>query len=333
MINRLYNTINTIFAKGRALIKGNADSSAMPQDKLDKSLNKSIDRLMISIVDDNGTRQFSMHRLAQRILLFIGIGIGAITILYIIMAHFLMSRLEVILENNMQVRENFQNIYEQNSELERRIDYRTNELLKVSSKVNELETIIGVQESSNEVYNNDDIDIESLSPMQKDMILKIVPNGNPVDGFAMRSFPNKHTIAYEMAKTSPIIATANGIIDSVRVAGTNNHIVQIRHSYGFISNFTHISKVIVKSGDFVSKGQVIGYSVANSTLQYDARFMDSSLDMQKYADWNSEQFGSVVSVNGNINWKSLVWALDDIIQLKNYRISYQNDDEHLQTNY
>ncbi len=66
---------------------------------------------MISIIDDNGSRQFSVHHLVQKIALIAGVGTLAIVVLYFIAAHFLMSELEVILANNTQVRENFQSIY------------------------------------------------------------------------------------------------------------------------------------------------------------------------------------------------------------------------------
>ncbi|TLD82309.1 M23 family metallopeptidase [Helicobacter sp. MIT 05-5293] len=291
------------------------------------------DKLTISIIDDNGSRQFDIHRLVQRILLFACIGFISIIILYFVTAQFLINELDKILQNNNQARENFQSIYEKNSELERNIDYKTNELLKVSSKVNELETIANIKERGNELFNNQAIDLDALTPLQKDMILKIIPNGNPVDDFASRDLSSKHATScnYTLERVTPVYATANGIIDSVRAVASENNYVQIQHSYGFISNYGRLRKVVVQKGDFVTKGQVIGYSGnanGNASLYYDLRFLDSSLEVASYTDWNSDNFVQVVGVNSAIDWKSLVWALDDIIQLKNYRVSYQTD-EHL----
>ncbi|WP_295736944.1 M23 family metallopeptidase [uncultured Helicobacter sp.] len=286
------------------------------------------DKLMISIIDDNGSKQFSVHRLVQKVALFTGIGIVSVVILYFILAHFLMSELEVILANNTKVRESFQSIYEKNSELERNIDYKTSELMKVSSKINELESIVNIRKHSNETHNNEDINLDSLSSLQKDMILKIIPNGNPVDEFATQTFPSKGASVYSLAKISPVYATANGIIDSVRVAGNENYGIQIQHSYGFTSNYGHLGKVVVQKGDFVTKGQIIGYSASSANLYYALRFIDSTLEVAKYTSWDSENFATV-ALNSAIDWKSLVWALDDIIQLKNYRISYQSEENIL----
>lgn len=279
---------------------------------------------MISIIDDNGSKQFSVNRFVQRILIFVCVGVLSVVILCFVVAHFLMSELELVLEQNTKVRDDFQSIYEKNSELIRNIDYKTNELLKVSSKVNELESIVNVRRQG-ATFKNQDIDLDSLSSLQKDMILKIIPNGNPIENFVSREFPNKSSCSYTLSKNTPVYATANGIIDSVRVAGSANNYVQIRHSYGFSSNYGHLNKVLVQKGDFVTKGQMIGYSGANPSLYYDLRFLDSPLEMASYIDWNSDNFAQVVGVNSSIDWKSLVWALDDIIQLKNYRVGYHND--------
>lgn len=281
---------------------------------------------MISIIDNNGSRQFSVHHLLQKITLFLGVGIVVLVISYFIIAHFLMSELEVILANNTQVRENFQTIYEKNSELERNIDYRTNELLKVYNKINELENIVNVSKINHEVYHNQDIDLDELSPLQKDILLKIIPNGDPVDNFAEKNFPHKNISTYTLKQGTPVYATANGIIDSVRVVGSENHLIQIQHSYGFVSSYGHLGKVVVQKGDFVIKGQVIGYSGAKANLSYDLHFIDSALPVASYTDWNSENFAQVIGVNSAVDWKSLVWALDDLVQLKNYRVSYQDSE-------
>jgi murein DD-endopeptidase MepM/ murein hydrolase activator NlpD len=59
---------------------------------------------------------------------------------------------------------------------------------------------------------------------------------------------------------TPIVATANGEITNVdyNPNGLGNN-VAIQHSYGFLTKYGHMSKVIVKKGQKVIKGQVIGY--------------------------------------------------------------------------
>lgn len=281
-------------------------------------------KLMISIIDENGSKQFNVPKLIKKVALFSGLGIICIVILYLVMARFLFAELEVILANNMQTRENFQTIYEKNNELKRNIDYKTSELLKVTSKANELETIINTNSNAGVVIDNSNINLDELSHAQKDIILKLVPNGNPVNNFKDISCINKNSCSYKIASLTPVYATANGIVDSIRMASSSSNFIQIQHSYGFVSNYGHLSRLVVKKGDFVTKGQVIGYSGGSgeeSSLYYDLRFLDSTLDVANYTKWNNDDFNKVISTSSVVDWQNLVWVLDDIAQLKNYRVS------------
>jgi murein DD-endopeptidase MepM/ murein hydrolase activator NlpD len=61
------------------------------------------------------------------------------------------------------------------------------------------------------------------------------------------------------SRGTPIYATANG---KVTVAGYRvgyGYMVQIDHGFGFVTIYGHMSKVAVKSGATVSRGDVIGY--------------------------------------------------------------------------
>lgn len=278
---------------------------------------------MISIIDDSGSKQFSVHRLVQKVALFAGVGVIVAVILYAIIAHFLLGELKVMLQNNTQVRENFQTIYEKNSELARNIDYKTNELLKISSKLKQLETITNTTKHNVKKFDNEDIDFDTLSTAQKELILKLVPNGNPMEEFDNKHIANQ-SCSYTIEAVTPIYATANGIIDSIRVAGVQNQFVQIQHSYGFTSNYGHLGKVIVNKGDFVTKGQLIGYSNAKSSVYYDVRFLGQSQEIASFIDWNLDNFALITASGDDIDWNSLVWALNDIIALKNYRVSQNN---------
>lgn len=274
-------------------------------------------RLMISIVDDNGSTQFSVHYIVKKILLFMLCAISFSVVSYFVVMYFLIADLKVVLADNAKMRENFQIIYEKNSELERDIDYKTNELLRVSSKVNELESIVNIGHNHKN-YSNEDVEFADIGSLQKEMILKIIPNGNPVDNFILRTFPSNSNSVFSLARGTPVYATANGIIDSVRTTGSENHFIQIQHSYGFASNYGHLAKVNVQKGDYVAKGQIIGYS--GVSLHYNLHFIDNVLPVVRYVDWSSDNFNKVIEANSAIDWKSLVLALDDIVKLKSYRI-------------
>lgn len=64
---------------------------------------------------------------------------------------------------------------------------------------------------------------------------------------------------------TPVYATGNGIVDRPDGgSGYGNHIV-INHDYGYHTLYGHLSRALVKQGQAVQRGQVIGY-VGNTGL-------------------------------------------------------------------
>ncbi|MCA7113251.1 M23 family metallopeptidase, partial [Staphylococcus aureus] len=83
-----------------------------------------------------------------------------------------------------------------------------------------------------------------------------------------------------------ILAPADGVVETVRPGnkGYGNYLT-LRHSFGFSSSFAHLNKFNVKSGQFVSKGDVIAQcgNSGNSTgphLHYEVRFLGRTLNPQ-----------------------------------------------------
>ena len=58
---------------------------------------------------------------------------------------------------------------------------------------------------------------------------------------------------------TPIEATANGTVIESKYAGGNGNYVKIRHNSTYTTQYLHMSKRAVKTGDYVKQGQVIGY--------------------------------------------------------------------------
>lgn len=61
-------------------------------------------------------------------------------------------------------------------------------------------------------------------------------------------------------KNTPVYAAADGIaIRNVFYNGKAGNTVEIKHNYGFITKYFHLSVFIVKNGEQVKKGQIIGF--------------------------------------------------------------------------
>lgn len=59
---------------------------------------------------------------------------------------------------------------------------------------------------------------------------------------------------------TPVLATAPGRVEAAGYDGANGNRVAIDHGFGYRSVYGHLSKVRVKAGEQVQKGQVIGLS-------------------------------------------------------------------------
>lgn len=58
---------------------------------------------------------------------------------------------------------------------------------------------------------------------------------------------------------TPIIASRSGVVDEVGYGTANGYYVYIDHMDGFQTRYLHMTHYIVKKGDYVTAGQVIGY--------------------------------------------------------------------------
>lgn len=110
---------------------------------------------------------------------------------------------------------------------------------------------------------------------QKEEMFASIPAIQPVSnkdltrmasGFGMRIDPHYKTPAFHAGMDftaptgTPIYATGDGkVLRADRTSkGYGNH-VRIDHGYGYITLYAHMSKMIVKPGQEVTRGEVIGY--------------------------------------------------------------------------
>ena len=96
----------------------------------------------------------------------------------------------------------------------------------------------------------------------------MVPNGRPIDapvgsGFGFRADPFSgraalHTGLDFAAETGTRInAAAGGVVLPLEVHPQYGNLVEIDHGHGLLTRYAHTSKVLVKAGDIVKRGQAI----------------------------------------------------------------------------
>jgi murein DD-endopeptidase MepM/ murein hydrolase activator NlpD len=146
-------------------------------------------------------------------------------------------------------------------------------IIETSKKIDQITKQLYIQSKSFD-------DIIELAKSKADM-LAAIPAIQPVSnadlsrmasGFGYRIHPiyktrKLHAGMDFSAKTgTPIYATGDGKISKVRRSrkGYGNHVV-IEHGYGYKTLYAHMSKYIVKKGQKVKRGDVIGYVGSTGT--------------------------------------------------------------------
>ncbi|MDD5062226.1 MAG: M23 family metallopeptidase [Candidatus Marinimicrobia bacterium] len=84
------------------------------------------------------------------------------------------------------------------------------------------------------------------------------------DGFGYRRdpFTGRREFHYGIDITSPsgtpVFATADGVVGEARYQGGYGNVVKINHGYGYSTIYAHLSKINVRGGDTVRRGQKVG---------------------------------------------------------------------------
>ena len=134
-----------------------------------------------------------------------------------------------------------------------RLDILTKELVIQSKSLDEIELL---------AKNNESLltSIPAIQPVSSSD-LKRMASGY---GYRIDPFTKKRTMHWGMdfsAKTgTPIYATGDGRIAraDARAVGFGNH-VRIDHGFGYVSIYAHMDKIVVRRGNRVKRGDLIGY--------------------------------------------------------------------------
>lgn len=289
------------------------------------------DKFIISIIDNNGIKQFNIHRLVKKILAYVGIFIAILGVVLFFSIKFLASELKSMQSHKDDTIDKYVVVYNENLALQQEVKRSQDTLDEINKKIVDLEDVISMKNASVEVKSSNPFNLSSLNAKQKEMILNLLPNAKP---FA-KSLQAKHSIlnsgaSFSLPQETPIVATADGIVDLTRNSDTVGigKFVKVVHSFGFSSIYGYLSKVNVNRGDIVRKGQIIGYSGRNANtdgVYYDIRFLGSEVDLANFINWDLQNFEIVMNKDSIVNWDSLLWTIDDMTKISNHKVLSHND--------
>ena len=112
-------------------------------------------------------------------------------------------------------------------------------------------------------------------------------------GFGARSDPFNHGHAFHSGvdlagpEGAHIIAPSDGKVVEAGWQNAYGNTVDISHGYGFVTRYGHLSKILVRPGQTVKKGELIAIqgSTGRSTgshLHYEVRYDDEAIDPSKF---------------------------------------------------
>ncbi len=294
-------------------------------------------RFYITITDVEGSKHYNFHQIIKKIILYFILFLIGVFVLGALSIKFLLFELEDIQEKRDKIENEYNLMVEKNMDLTNDIKMKTDELILISDKIEDLEGIVGIESSINEPKKSleERVDLASITGAQKRTVLQIIPNGKPLremhvtSHYGVRTHPltkRREThpgIDLRAGIGTPVFATADGVVDYVTrgYSGGYGNMVKVTHAFGFKTIYAHLDKLKVSKGDFVKKGDIIATSgnsglSSGPHLHYEIRFIGVHLDPKPFIDWNLKNYTAIFEKEKTIKWQSLLTTVNRIMEIQ-----------------
>lgn len=295
----------------------------------------------ITIHDENGVKKFNVHKLLKKfffylLALIISMGLFAMgTIIY------LNNSVDKVQKKKQEIEKAYKTLKTQDELLQKSIQEtkehlkeKKQELEEISDSLSEIEELMGLKTIENADLQ-ERVNITKLTSKQRATLLELIPSGSPVEyhgitsKFGYRIHPLTHKREFHKGsdmkakRNTPVYATANGIVEWAayhKRSGFGNLIILV-HLYGFKTYFAHLKKIVVKSGQYVKKGELIGYTgnsgISNGPhLHYEVRFIQRPLNPYWFIKWTQENYNQIFEKEKKVPWQSVIEAMSRIQLVK-----------------
>ncbi len=307
------------------------------------------DQLIVTISDIHGSKQYTVHEVIKKIILWafvIMVALVLATYVYIKMINDKVSQLhgkvETIQQRSIDLKRLNNSLIKKNYLLKNDINESSEKLSLMNSKLSEIEEMVGVTPSKDTSFDDrvDDakikqqkkIDKAKVTALQKSFLASGIPNGKFLNyrrissrfGYRIHPVTKKrdfHSGLDLPAKYgTPIHAPADGVVEYAKKKGAYGNFLLIAHNYGFKTAYGHLSRYAVKYGDYVQKGDVVGYigSTGRSTgphLHFEIRYLNKWLDPLVFMKWNTKDIDYISNKEKKVNWSGILKQIQKYINL------------------
>lgn len=288
-------------------------------------------KFIITITDINGSKNYLLHQLIKKIAIYIVL--IAVVSFFIGLAYisYLENKTDSLKQKRDELTKIKNELFLENEKMQEKLAASSEEFAAIEDKIALLEDQLGLN-TDNNITMESRLETLILTSSQQQLMFSMIPNGEVIKSngisaeFGWRSHPILNKKEFHQGVDlradigTPIYAPADGVIE---FAGYNNsgfgYLVIIEHNFGFKTRFAHMSrKDVVKEGEFVKKGDLIGYSgnTGLSTgphLHYEIRFIQRPLDPINFIKWNSKNYEEIFNKEQRISWQSLVNTLTTLM--------------------
>ncbi len=297
-------------------------------------------KITITIPTGKEAQHFSISRSALLLSIAASVTIIGSTAGYIHYNQSHIAELNQQLAHSIEQKTTLEQLYEEQMDtthtLSQELEEKRDQLHVLGRRVYDVEAVLGLsgEEPLDEQNLEDRLDAAVVDSAVRTTMFRMIPNDAPLDynrissSYGRRTNPitgKRHThtgIDLTCNRGTPIVAPADGVIETVRPSkkGFGNFLT-LRHSFGFMTSYAHLQHFKVKSGQFVSKGDVIATcgNSGNSTgphLHYEVRFLGRSLNPQYTMDWTPDNFNYLFEKEKKVKWAPLVKLIDDNVRLQ-----------------
>lgn len=291
------------------------------------------DHYRITITNYSGAKHYTVTQLMRRYIVGVGIFLGTCFLGGFLAILFLSTRLGMLNAEVAELQQFKTTIKKENSallaeqrQLKESVEQKVTALSLMSDELGSIEAMIGLSPDPDiALYERFDTATQTVS--EKRFMLSAIPSGYPLSDayvtsrYGMRSHPVLGKMALHggadlrAAVGTPVYATADGVVELAGVSNTGfGRMVKLSHNFGFVSIFGHLSKTVIVSGDYVRRGDLIGYSGNTGLssaphLHYEVRHLNRRLAPGPFMEWSWENYDVLFTREEKIKWDSLAKTL------------------------
>ncbi|MEA3522518.1 MAG: M23 family metallopeptidase [Campylobacterota bacterium] len=209
---------------------------------------------------------------------------------------------------------------------------------EANTRMNQIEMLMGIIPSEDVALDERIVQAE-LTSEQIASLMRYIPSGSPIEykgitsKFGYRIHPKTKKREFhrgtdmKAAMKTPVYATADAVVEyaGYHKRSGYGYLIILSHNYGFRTYFAHLNKVSVKSGTYIKKGDLIGYTgnsglSSGPHLHYEVRYIQKALNPYWFIKWDIKEYQKIFLKEKQVPWQSLISAISS--QKKNNKREY-----------